>query len=77
MVRVYPLFCIRGEALQQKNKKEAKPMEVKFFKDQLFDLLNDSDSMGISDIETDDRNNIFTIETIDGSVFEIECRQIK
>lgn len=52
-------------------------MEVKFFKDQLFDLLNDSDSMGISDIETDDRNNIFTIETIDGSVFEIECRQIR
>lgn len=52
-------------------------MEVKFFKDQLFDLLNDSDSMGISDIETDDRNNIFTIKTIDGSMFEIECRQIK
>lgn len=77
MVRVCSLFCIRGEALQQKNKKEAKPMEVKFFKDQLFDLLNDSDSMGISDIETDDRNNIFTIKTIDGSMFEIECRQIK
>lgn len=52
-------------------------MEVKFFKDQLFDLPNDSDSMGISDIETDDRNNIFTIKTIDESVFEIECRQIK
>lgn len=51
-------------------------MDVKFFKDQLFDLLNDSDSMGISDIETDDRNNIFTVETNDGSVFEIECRQI-
>lgn len=77
MVRVCSLFCIRGEALQQKNKKEAKPMEVKFFKDQLFDLPNDSDSMGISDIETDDRNNIFTIKTIDESVFEIECRQIK
>ena len=52
-------------------------MDVKFFKDQLFDLLNDSDNMGISDIETDDRNNIFTVETNDGSVFEIECRQIR
>lgn len=52
-------------------------MELNFFKDKLFDVLNDSDSMGISDIETDDRNNIFTVETNDGSVFEIECRQIR
>ena len=52
-------------------------MELNFFKDKLFDVLNDNDSMGISDIETDDRNNIFTVETNDGSVFEIECRQIR
>ena len=56
---------------------EAKPMDVKFFKDKLFDLLNDNDSMGISDIDTDDKNNIFTVETVDGSMFEIECRQLR
>ncbi len=52
-------------------------MDVKIFKDKLFDLLNDSECMNISDIDTDDKNNIFTIRLIDGNIFEIECRQFK
>lgn len=52
-------------------------MDVKIFKDKLFDLLNDSEYMNISDIDTDDKNNIFMIRVVDGSIFEIECRQFK
>ncbi len=52
-------------------------MDVKIFKDKLFDLLNDSECMNISDIDTDDKNNIFMIRVVDGSIFEIECRQFK
>lgn len=52
-------------------------MDVKIFKDKLFDLLNDSECMNISDIDTDDKNNIFTIRLTDGNIFEIECRQFK
>lgn len=52
-------------------------MDIKFFKDILFDLLNESDDMNISNIETDDKNNIFTVYTRDGNVFEIQCRQLE
>ncbi len=52
-------------------------MDVKIFKDKLFDLLNDSECMNISDIDTDDKNNIFSIRLTDGNIFEIECRQFK
>lgn len=40
-----------------------------------FDLLNESEGIEISDIQSDDRSNIFTIVIADGSVFEIECRE--
>lgn len=51
-------------------------MDLNYFKDKLFDILNDSDSMDISDIITDDLNNKFTVIISDGSIFEIECRMI-
>lgn len=50
-------------------------MELNYFKDKLFDLLNDSEDMEIADIEADEGNNLFTVSMADGSVFEIECRQ--
>lgn len=52
-------------------------MDIKVFKDKLFDLLNDDEYMDILDIDTDDKNNIFRLKLIDGSMFEIECRQFK
>lgn len=52
-------------------------MRLNFFKDNLFELLNESNSLKIVDIETNDLCNLFIIETIDGSLFEIECRKIK
>lgn len=51
-------------------------MELSLFKDRLFDLLNESDEMEISDVEVDDESNLFTVSSLDGTVFEIECRQV-
>lgn len=50
-------------------------MELNYFKDKLFDLLNDSEGMGIADLNADERKNLLTVRTEDGNVFEIVCRQ--
>ncbi len=46
-------------------------MELNYFKDKLFDLLNDSEGMGITDLNSDEQNNLLTVKTEDGNVFEI------
>ncbi|MCI9428451.1 hypothetical protein AALA36_10620 [Lachnospiraceae bacterium 66-29] len=52
-------------------------MKINYLKDRLFDLLNDSsEELGISDIETHEKENTFGISMTDGSVFEITCRRI-
>lgn len=51
-------------------------MELNYFKDKIFELLNESDYMNISDIETNDRNNTFTVTFQDGKCFEVECREL-
>ena len=51
-------------------------MELNYFKDRLFDLLNDSEGMGIADLNTDERNGLLTVMTDDGNVFEIVCRHL-
>ena len=50
-------------------------MELNYFRDRLFDLLNDSEEMGIADLNTDERNGLFTVRTKDGNLFEIVCRR--
>ena len=50
-------------------------MELNYFKDKLFDLLNDSEDMDILDINADEKNNLFTVSTLDGNEFEIVCLQ--
>ena len=50
-------------------------MELNYFRDKLFDLLNDSEGMRIADLNTDDRNSLLNVRTEDGDVFEIVCRQ--
>lgn len=52
-----------------------KGKELDYFKDKLFDLLNEADSLDVKDIETDDRKNIFRVSLQGGGVFEVECRQ--
>ena len=51
-------------------------MDLNYFKDKLFDLLNDSDDLNIADIVTDDRRGLFTVSTMDGSTFELLCRKL-
>ncbi len=50
-------------------------MELNYFRDRLFDLLNDSEGMGIADLNADERNSLLTVRTEDGNVFEIVCRR--
>ena len=50
-------------------------MDLNYFKDKLFDLLNDSDELELSDIRADDKRDIFTVCTADGSVFELLCQK--
>lgn len=36
-------------------------MDLNYFKDKLFDIINENDNMDISDIITDDKNNKFIV----------------
>lgn len=49
-------------------------VELNYFKDKLFDLLNESDELDIADLNVEDRISLFTVTMADGSVFELECR---
>lgn len=51
-------------------------MKFNFFKDKIFEALDEISDFLIVDIDADDVKNIFKIETEDGSVFEIECRKL-
>lgn len=51
-------------------------MELNYFKDKLFDLLNESDELDLSDIIADDRRGLFTVSMADGSQFELLCRKL-
>ncbi len=41
-------------------------MELNYFRDKLFDLLNDSEGMRIADLNTDERNSLLNVRTEDG-----------
>lgn len=51
-------------------------MELNYFKDKLFDILNDSDELDITDILADNKNNLFTVVTAGGEKFELLCRKL-
>ena len=50
-------------------------MDLEYVKDHLFDLLNESDVLNITDIQSLHRENGFRITVSDGSVFSITCRK--
>lgn len=50
-------------------------MELNYFRNKLFDLLNDNEGIEIADLNADERNSLLTVRTEDGNVFEIVCRQ--
>ena len=51
-------------------------INLECFKDKIFHLLNEENTMDIRDIETNDKEDTFQIFFEDGSAFEIECHQI-
>lgn len=52
-------------------------MKLNYFKDKLFELLNEAEEMRIKNITTHDREDKFTVEILDGSLFEVKCRKLK
>lgn len=49
-------------------------MTLDFFKDSLFDLLNESDQIDAAEIEADDAAGTFLVTAADGSRFFVLCR---
>ena len=50
-------------------------MDINYFKDILFDLLNESDAIDANDIQADDKNNSFTVTVQDGSSFTVRVEK--
>ena len=50
-------------------------MDINFFKDQLFDLINESNELDVADIQSDDKNNTFKIKVTDGSSFTVKVEK--
>ena len=59
--------------LQDNTASPVNTMDINFFKDILFDLVNESDELDpyLEDIECDDRNNLMTVITKDGKRYTI------
>ena len=51
-------------------------INLECFKDKIFHLLNEENTMDIRDIETNDKQGIFKVFLQDGDMFEVECRQV-
>ena len=47
-------------------------MELNYFKDKLFDVVNENDEVDISDIEAVDRENKLYITVADGTKFVLK-----
>lgn len=51
-------------------------MELSIFKDKVFELFNESDSMDVSDIEARDAKDLLRVSMKDSSCFEITFRDV-
>ncbi len=49
-------------------------MELNYFKDTLFDLINEWDE-GVLEILSNDKENLFWVVMNDGSVFRLHCEK--
>ncbi len=52
-------------------------MDLNFFKDHLFDLLNESNLLDAQDIQYDDKTSTFQITVYDSTIFELTCDMSK
>lgn len=46
------------------------------FIDRLFDTINESDNLPIQDVVTDAEKNIIKVYLTDGSIFQIQCKNV-
>lgn len=51
-------------------------MELNYFRDKLFDLLNESEKRNLADLDTDEHCQLLIAKTEDGDMFEILCRPV-
>ena len=51
-------------------------MDINYFKDILFDLINESDALDVADIQSDDRANTFAVSMKDGSTFSVQISEL-
>ena len=52
-------------------------MELNYFKDILFDLINESNALDIDDIQSNDRANKFLVLMKDGTAFSVHVTKIE
>ena len=52
-------------------------MNLNYFKDVLFDLMNESDALDVDDIQSDDRANTFAVVMKDGTTFLVHVSMIE
>ena len=52
-------------------------MDLNYFKDKLFDVINESDELDIADIQADDEKDLFMVVMKDGSVFALRTMKVK
>ena len=57
--------------------KEAAAMDLNYFKDVLFDLMNESDALDVEDIQSDDKENRFVVTVRGGAVFSVQVSSVK
>ena len=51
-------------------------MDLNFFKDHLWDMLNDDDTLDAQDIISNDKENYFDVKVYGGNVFRISITEI-
>lgn len=54
------------------HEKEAAVMDINYFKDVLFDLMNESDALDVEDIQSDDKENQFVVTVRGGATFSVQ-----
>ncbi len=47
-------------------------MDINHFKDVLWDLMNESDDLDVTDIQSDDKANRFVVTVSDGTMFSVQ-----
>jgi hypothetical protein len=51
-------------------------VDINVFKDILWDLINESDALDVSDIQSIDKENRFIVTVCDGSSFQVQVSTI-